>query len=97
MKMPTEDEARTKWCPFSRVPRMEYDRDPVPGQDQRLVRFTERPVAINRLDTLGVWPTASSCVGAHCMAWRWADPTTPHLDDRNALGGYCGLASVPRP
>lgn len=35
----------------------------------------------------------STCVGAGCMAWRWASGYVP--EDGSERRGYCGLAGDP--
>ena len=99
----TEDEAKTKWCPFVRVA-MDWGE-----QDDPLHRFA---VGFNR-DCLqksytsdeddGGYATCSwdamRCIGSACMAWRWnlipaylAGGTADGLSDTR---GYCGLAGKP--
>ena len=34
------------------------------------------------------------CLGAACMAWRWADPL-PLPPHQNRRRGYCGVAGKP--
>lgn len=97
----TEEEARTKWCPFSRpeLPRADDcgyqagNRAFVePGGDQT----TER----------------TRCLGSACMAWRahtkswnatvgrWVEPERAYLssdiiEQRPTDEGHCGLAGKP--
>jgi len=80
----TEEEAKTKWCPFAKVVMLPEGTAAVP-MGRKVTRDQD-----NAVRTIG-----DHCIGSACMAWRWKDPTTPHLDDRDALGGYCGLAGKP--
>jgi hypothetical protein len=52
----TEDEAKTKWCPFYRlIPETEFDE----GLDNRLIGLKEENLLSSR------------CLASECMAWRW--------------------------
>lgn len=88
--MMTEDEAKEKWCPFSRpvtvVGEDNHDKSPVifmgnrvlvsiVGDDPQEAMFNENP-------------DGSRCIGSRCMAWRWARGFNP-------TSGYCGLAGKP--
>ena len=76
----TEDEAKTKWCPFSRVAVDVVDPSrisPAPGHNR--VQKMDGDV----ITRWGV-PDGSLCVAGRCMAWR------THRPGR----GYCGLAGV---
>lgn len=99
----TEEDAKTKWCPFARV---------IPGfiQDGEMFSNPAGIPAHNRIQERGTdtptWHGAMSCIGSECMAWRWTTyereeglimkPTGPY----SARGtkeheGYCGLAGKP--
>jgi hypothetical protein len=87
----TEDEAKTKWCPFVRHSDDSggsFNRGMFPGD------------ATNKGRTNDCWQC--NCIASQCMAWRW-DQTRWMLehDDRGMLmrppkdgvpRGYCGLA-----
>lgn len=105
----TEEEAKTKWCPFTRV---------VGFTTQGGSR--SQGFSANR-DLLGA--PLGRCIGSGCMAWRWTgegqkprigetDTALSILGDeeqkREALEriaarelatrpGYCGLAGAPTP
>lgn len=53
------------------------------------VSMVHREIAINRYAELPAMPQGTTCLGADCMAWRWA--YGPKSDD-----GYCGLAITQR-
>lgn len=53
-----ETEAKTKWCPFARVPQ---DYNVSYGETQLMV------VAVNRS---GEGLPIGECIGSKCMAWR---------------------------
>ena len=57
--MLTEDEAKTKWCPFARV-----------GGGQGM-----DGASYNRVEHHGgdISHTVAQCIGSACMAWRWND------------------------
>lgn len=97
----TEEEAKTKWCPFVRL---------IPATDQHRV-------ATNRGEYAGDKPKYSDsgntcCVASACAAWRWAKAfsdgsgfeTSPNLgmakfqaqnSSKKEVVGYCGLAGKP--
>lgn len=51
----TEDDAKTKWCPFARV--------------HRTKASDEAAAAVNR--PLEMMDGEAFCLGSGCMAWRW--------------------------
>lgn len=92
----TEDEAKTKWCPFARVVQPAGDWAPLPAGNREVVAPATE--ALNK---------AALCIGAACMAWRTAgwkfkDGRTGRLSDQDLTGygtwiplGHCGLAGAP--
>jgi len=74
----TEDEAKTKWCPFARGPLL-----------VKLNEWTTLPV--NRDDTGGP-DGGCKCLGSACMAWRAQYEWNDAANTIDATGGYCGLA-----
>jgi len=80
----TEDEAKTKWCPFVRAIGAVSD-------DAAANRWPTDPDG-EFDDTLGLdaWGHPHAlCIASQCMAWR----TGPQLGERRD-GGYCGLAGA---
>ena len=84
----TEEEAKTKWCPFARVITVHTAEGMIVGPGNRTEicgedHFTK--------------PMGSFCIGSACMAWRWDEnepvPFTDETQPPN--GGYCGLAGQP--
>lgn len=85
----TEDDAKTKWCPFARPGQVQ----PADCGEIRGNRFMD-----------GSIDTGALCIGSACMAWRktgakFKDARTGRLSDRDMTGhgtwiddGYCGLA-----
>lgn len=91
----TEDEAKTKWCPFARMLSHIYSQD---GAG----RTFEGGYSYNRSPDHGegYLPTGAKCIGSACMAWRATDnecaPSSyyePPAQSKPA--GYCGLAGRP--
>lgn len=80
--MMTEDEAKTKWCPFARV--MLFEPEPGAGNH-----------AVNRT-TMDCHCIGSACMAWRAEAGIVvpADSVTPEMLARKA-GGYCGLAGRP--
>ena len=75
----TEDEAKTKWCPFVRINSISGDQ----------FSFNRMDMTNAKNDSLeyrvGADLEIARCIGSLCMAWRW----------QNSLDGYCGLAGKP--
>ena len=78
----TEDEAKTKWCPFVRV------SIATGGQDTYAVN---RIAKLDDKDLVGNTP-GTRCIASECMAWRW-NPEG-HIPNKGKQG-YCGLAGKP--
>lgn len=76
----TEEEAKTKWCPEARVAMETHGY----GAGNRFGDDRESYVGKQTL-----------CVGAACMAWRWAAPVAGVTRDPAAKLGYCGKAGKP--
>lgn len=90
MSVYTEEEAKTKWCPFTRAA-----IDVVDGA--HVIDFT----SANRSER-GL-PAVTLCVASACMAWRWGEePLEPALDPNKPpppeypREGYCGAFGAPR-
>ena len=89
-----EKKACEHWCPHVRHP----------GEEGGTFnRGSEEGDEINTGRAFGNWSCA--CIGARCMAWRWAG-TTHQIEDReygpvivaggpSTTHGYCGLAGRP--
>lgn len=103
----TEDEAKTKWCPFARV---------VGGEG---AAFNRSVGSMGTAAEKSIDPPML-CLASACMAWRWSEPMPPGggpgsvdsaiamlgTDEQRArLGvrlaatrnGHCGLAGPPAP
>lgn len=80
----TEDEAKTRWCPFVR--NVIDSADYAAGN-----RFDTSSESLQQM---------TRCIGSGCMAWRWTlEPRTEThgsgLTEDFIGGGYCGLAGKP--
>ncbi len=88
----TEDEAKTRWCPFTRV-------GGIPASAAAGISWNRWPG--EDVDTDG----PANCVGSACMAWRWSRDVEwqakAEAEYRRSgrrivpTDGYCGLASRP--
>ena len=81
----TEQEAKTKWCPFARVSavfRYSHEEN----------RTNEFAVAYNRSATDS--PVTARCIGSACMAWRW-EVKLKVINSPADESGYCGIAGKP--
>lgn len=88
----TEDEAKTKWCPFA---------------SSRLIQWKTSTETITNQFFAGPTSGAPStcCIASACMAWRevqkWAAPEvrTTGIPSEDAVlkphSGFCGLAGAP--
>jgi hypothetical protein len=97
----TEDEAKKKWCPFTRV-HISYG-----GENSMVMTSANRSLPANE--------TSNKCIGSACMAWRkkavpllknkktgicspipaseeWDGSEFEFVEGRHPLEGYCGLA-----
>lgn len=96
----TEDEAKTKWCPFARV----LENGSLGNGNNRVQEKTGSEVRA---------PIASFCLGSTCMAWRtrhqWMDNAQESPDwvsyapyafepgpGQEREDGFCGLAGAPQ-
>lgn len=82
----TEDEAKTKWCPFARV---SVGIECLVAPDHRAVTRDANGIATG-ID--------QNCIGSICMAWRWGREEVgdnPRMTKRSEADGYCGLAGKP--
>lgn len=82
----TEEEAKTKWCPFVRV---------LP-ETERWHPMT------NREDTISAPKgSATTCIGSACAAWRWECVRDDYGGENGEpvilteTHGFCGLAGRP--
>ena len=92
--MYTEDEAKKKWCPHSRVLGT-LVQPAAPGAPD----YTVAAGAQNRGYAMDGPLEKCRCIGSACMAWRWVralDPTLPidHAPMKTEYG-FCGLSGAP--
>ena len=103
--MYTEDEARTKWCPHSRVS-LPFDDDPGANPQHSMNRYADWPDNLESPSDASAYNSrhpACFCVASQCMAWRWiASPeqvAAGNLWQGNGpvtkATGFCGLAGSP--
>ncbi|WP_300573493.1 hypothetical protein [Phenylobacterium sp.] len=104
----TEDEAKTKWCPFVRIVNGKIEAD-------NSSSHASVQDAYNRVVDEAKWavPKGGCCIGSACMAFRWIGEKAGHSVEyhakrepsskaaesahgrfhrENPLHGYCGLA-----
>lgn len=77
----TDDEAKTKWCPFVRYSASSSSYPTANRWKQSAP--PEEPHALN--------PVPCRCIAADCMAWRWCESAKAGADEH----GFCGLAGKP--
>ncbi len=90
----TEDEAKTKWCPFVRaILATKGDNglmDPAPISTFNRIGHENT----DRIEPCSV----THCIASACMAWRWDRGYRTYLDSENndvsesTINGHCGLA-----
>jgi hypothetical protein len=94
----TEEEAKTKWCPYARHA---YSTD----------RFETNPPAVscNRMLEKEQQAEGCNCIGSACMAWRWDMDWSSSTEEGHGgdlvlrlkrlrgqpKQGFCGLAGKP--
>lgn len=79
----TENEAKDRWCPFSRI---NYAGIRTDGKVVAVSNRDKPVIALANLDDHNM----CMCIGSRCMAWRWEERT-----DRIPQFGHCGLAGRP--
>lgn len=90
----TEEEAKTKWCPFVRAV-WDYHEDEKPP-----IGPFNRDLMVEDSGNMDDYISRSLCIGSACMAWRETfEPGQVDGDfDPRAIirlqksGGFCGLA-----
>ena len=87
----TEDEAKTKWCPFARCV---AGKELLTGAQTSSETPTFNRVALPDGYTI---PHGAKCAASACMVWQWS--RTPgqaalHIPKAEAHG-QCGLAGAP--
>lgn len=87
----TEEEAKTKWCPYARVV-MGDAEEPAIGPFNRDHWIND--------DNLASTIHRSTCIGSACMAWRWVPKSGNSKDGKpnyyaGNWKGFCGLAGKP--
>lgn len=108
--MYTEEEAKTKWCPFART----VERWPDSGISVARNRVAHI-IGDGELDKV-IRPFGCECIASECMAWRWNEEWKVQPERPNGPGwelwetsqtqnnakwvkrhvGFCGLAGVPQ-
>jgi hypothetical protein len=85
----TEEEARTKWCPYARVIMDWSEKHPVAGPFNR-----DRLIADSGNEEDHI--SQALCIGSACMAWRCDRPEDWSAEMWTPTAhGYCGLAGKP--
>ena len=80
----TEAEAKTKWCPFARVPDMA-------GTASLTATNRHAGKKIGRNGKPRILRSSSMCIANQCMAWRWGKG----INGEPYTNGHCGLAGTP--
>ena len=70
----TEEEAKTKWCPFARLLGVHHDLRAV--------------TSINRMKD-GI-PQETYCIGSACMAWRLGRDSNDNPSSKRGFCGLAG-------
>lgn len=73
----TEEEAKTKWCPFT--------------HSAYLIKLDAEETLVSSSDRSLPSASATRCIASACMAWRWHYSSRGEKPDRPP-GGHCGLA-----
>lgn len=84
----TEDETKTKWCPFVRYANSPFSNNATANRWKQS-EPADQPHALN--------PVPCRCIGSDCMAWRWRDrePIPSNDPMYKPPRGFCGLAGKP--
>jgi hypothetical protein len=89
----TEDEAKTKWCPFART--VEHGGAGTSMPRNRVVLISTEPATVLIENLIGI-----NCIASACMAWVQTDNEAPPSKEGDPEpvykpAGRCGLASRP--
>lgn len=86
----TEEEAKTKWCPMSRV-----SAYPHTGGD-KISLFANRDICFlvpgNSYDPA---TDITKCIASECMLWRWELTREQAENGYHPTDGFCGLGGRP--
>lgn len=86
----TEEQAKTKWCPFARTVEQWPEGPTYPRN---------RVADGEKLDTSAQKLVGCQCIGSACMAWRWDSVGMQYAHagygGREPGNGHCGLAGAP--
>jgi len=83
----TEEQAKTRWCPLSRVLAQTYNKKLGTGALTSIGGGYNRRVPPDEGDGITI-PAATACIGCQCMAWRWN--RDPAFNANNKQLSYCG-------
>ncbi len=83
----TEDEAKTKWCPFARTLRQDLEEAPT---ERWFGPFNRYMCEGDEDDTVSALSQGCLCIASACMAWRWKTVANPDWkpDQHQQLGMY---------
>lgn len=81
----TEDEAKTKWCPFARV-----------GSFATGLGSINRGAHADGIVRRSTLPDEAMCIGSACMAWRWLSEQPIRRGVVARTDGFCGPAGMPQ-
>jgi len=83
----TEEEAKTKWCPFARTVQTDGTASSMPRN-----RIGNQDTMTTDADRL----LGMQCIGSASMAWRWQEAYPRQAEDtfanRSTTQGFCGLS-----
>lgn len=89
----TEQEAKEKWCPLSRVLVIGQNGMPMSMPFNRTIQTDQKVVANAPTGEITLsLPESCQCAGSVCMMWRWLDKPPTEPEDRR---GFCGVAMNP--
>lgn len=89
--MYTEEQARSKWCPFSRT--LDTDVHPLHGAVGASVNREPGDYDRHGNETV-VTSGRHRCIASECMAWRFYTPKD-WTDMSDPKKGFCGLSGAP--
>ena len=95
MSLCTEEEAKERWCPFTRT--VERYEDGVTAPRNRVVVGSGTANSAQSFGGIGN-PIGCQCIASQCMAWREGEPATHDVDSGQEVHparGYCGLTGKP--
>ena len=85
-------DAKTKWCPFARVPDGNNTHSGLTATNRHAGEKKRKDGKVSRLRS------SAMCIASECMQWQWVTRQGMGLHETRRVDtdkGFCGLAGKP--